>query len=147
MTFGANWGRCGPMRCTIMVNDLKKRRRAAASPERSLASPITSHVKCGRKKSCTASDVDTSFPCDAVPSAASFASVPSTSPNLCASSCGFAASSAPALRINARISSFLWSATKTSSASPVCVVRNFMDACTSSGARAPELLIKSAIAV
>ena len=131
----------------MMVRLRRNRRRAALSPERSLASPMTSHVKCGRKKSCTAGDAAGFDPAAAVPSAASFASVPSTCPSLCASVCGSAASSAPADRINARMSSFLWSATKTSIASPVCAVRNAIDACTSSAGRAAALLIKSAMAV
>ena len=133
----------------MIVSDRVNRERAALSPDRSLASPMTSHVKCGRKKSCTAGDAAGSLlPAAAlVLSAASFASVPSTCPSLCASVCGSAASSAPADRINARMSSFLWSATKTSSASPVCAVRNAIDACTSSAGRAAALLIKSAMAV
>ena len=104
MTLGANCGRWGPMRCTMIVRDLRKRRRAAASPPRSSASPMTSHVKCGRRKSGTDGVASAEPELDA----ASRARVSSTVSRRPASACSdVTASSAPADRINVFMSSFL----------------------------------------
>eukprot|EP00982_Pelagococcus_subviridis_P006426 30102-Pelagococcus_subviridis.AAC.16 len=88
----------------MIVSDRRNRRCAAASPLRSFASPMTSHVKCGRRKSGTDGGDASDGP---ERDDTSFASVPNTCCRRSASVCGSAASSAPALRISARMSSFL----------------------------------------